>query len=89
MAPVRLSTTLSESDLGYGQSGINLDTGLANAANTVIPANAGIQEIVQNVLTWTPAYAGVTKDFTLQVRINYLLAGTATPGIFICTLPSV
>jgi hypothetical protein len=55
MAPVRLSTTLPNSDLGYGQSGINLDTGLANAANTVISAFAGIQEIVQNVLTWTPA----------------------------------
>ena len=38
------------------------DTGLGSAANTVIPANAGIQGTMQNVLSWTPAYAGVTED---------------------------
>ena len=38
-------------------------TGLGSAAKTVIPANAGIQGTVQNMLSWTPAYAGVTKDF--------------------------
>ena len=41
-----------------------IDTGLANAPNTVIPANTGIQKTMQNVLSWTPAYAGVTEDFT-------------------------
>ncbi len=49
--------------LNQSQSGIYIDTGLASAANTVISANAGIQKTVQNVLSWTPAYAGVTKDF--------------------------
>ena len=47
-----------------GQSAIYIDTGLASAAKTVIPANAGIQETVKDVLTWPPAYAGVTMDFT-------------------------
>ena len=41
--------------LNQSQSGIYIDTGLGSAANTVIPANAGIQGIVQNVLSWTPA----------------------------------
>ena len=50
--------------LNQSQGGIYNDTGLASAANTVIPANDGIQVAVQNVLSWTPAYAGVTKDFT-------------------------
>ena len=53
--------------LGYlnqSQGGINIDTGLASAANIVIPANAGIQGTVQKTLAWTPAYAGATKDFT-------------------------
>ncbi len=52
------------------QSGIYIDTGLGSAANTVIPADAGIQGIVQNVLSWTPAYAGVTKDFAFSVCAN-------------------
>jgi len=43
---------------------------LGNAANTVILAKAGIQGTVQNVLSWTPAYAGVTKDFALSGRAN-------------------
>ncbi len=50
--------------LNQSQGGIYIDTGLAIAANAVIPANAGIQGTVQNVLSWTPAYAGVTNDFT-------------------------
>ena len=50
--------------LNRSQGGIYIDTRLANAADTVIPAFAGIQETVQNVLAWTPAYAGVTKEFT-------------------------
>jgi len=45
---------------------IYIDTRFARAANTVIPANAGIQGTVQNVLSWTPACADVTKDFTLS-----------------------
>ena len=49
--------------LDQSQGGIYINTGLGSAANTVIPANAGIQETVQNVLSWTPAYAVVTKDF--------------------------
>ena len=48
--------------LDQSQSGIYIDTGLGSAANTVIPANAGIHGPWQNVLSWTPAYAGVTKD---------------------------
>ncbi len=50
--------------LNQSQGGIYIDTELASAANTVIPANAGTQGTLQNVLSWTPAYAGVTKDFT-------------------------
>jgi hypothetical protein len=53
-------------ELSQIQVGIYIDTGLANAANIVIPANAGIQGTVQNVLSWKPAYAGVTKDFNLS-----------------------
>ena len=49
--------------LNQSQSGIYIDTGLGSTANTVFPANAGIQGTVQNVLSWTPAYAGVTKGF--------------------------
>ena len=50
-------------DLNQSQSGIYIDTGLGGATNTVFPANAGIQGTVQNVLSWTTAYSGVTKDF--------------------------
>ena len=49
--------------LNQSQSGIYIDTGLGSTANTVIPANAGIQGTLQNLLSWTPACAGVTKDF--------------------------
>jgi len=49
--------------LDQSQGGIYINTGLGSAANTVIPANAGIQGTVQNVLSWTPAYAGATKNF--------------------------
>jgi len=49
--------------LNQSQSGINIDPGLGSAANSVIPAIAGIQGTVQNVLSWTPAYAGATKNF--------------------------
>ena len=42
-------------ELNQSQSGIYIDTGLGSAANTVIPANAGIQGTLQNVLSWTPA----------------------------------
>ena len=49
--------------LNQSQSGIYIDTGLGGATNTVFPANAGIQGTVQNVLPWTTAYSGVTKDF--------------------------
>jgi len=41
--------------LNQSQGGIYIDTGLANTANTVIPANAGIRETVQNVRSWTLA----------------------------------
>ena len=37
--------------LNQSQSGIYIDTGLGSAANTVIPANAGIQGTVENVLS--------------------------------------
>ena len=36
--------------LNQSQSGIYIDTGMGSAVNTVIPANAGIQGTVQNVL---------------------------------------
>ena len=49
--------------LNQSQSGIYIDTGLGSTANTVIPAFAGIQGTLQNLLSWTPACAGVTKDF--------------------------
>ncbi len=49
--------------LNQSQSGIYIDTGLGSTANTVIPANAGIQGTLQNLLSWTPACAGVTKVF--------------------------
>ena len=54
--------------LNQSKSGIYIDAdaGLRSAANTVIPANAGIQGTVQNVLSWTPAYASVTKVFALS-----------------------
>ncbi len=54
---------LIQRDLNQRQSEIYIDTRLGSAANTVIPANAGIQGTLQNVLSWTPACAGVTKDF--------------------------
>ena len=44
--------------LNQSPSGIYIDTGLCSAANTVIPANAGIQGAVQDVLSWTPAQEG-------------------------------
>jgi len=40
------------------------------AANTVVPAKAGIQGPVQNVLSWTPAYAGAMKDCGLSGCAN-------------------
>jgi len=65
-----------ESELNQSQSGIDhwhrigtlmetpdWDIGLGSTANTVVPAKAGIQGTGQNVLSWTPAYAGATKDF--------------------------
>ncbi len=52
-----------DAQLNQSQSGIYNNTEWGSAANTVIPANAGIQGTAQNVLSWTPAYAGVTKDF--------------------------
>ena len=58
-----MNETWVPTGLSQIQVGIYIDTGLANAANIVIPANAGIQGTVQNVLSWAPAYAGVTKDF--------------------------
>jgi len=62
---VRLSPPdyIMEPDLNQSQIRIYIDTGLGSAANTVMPANAGIQKTVQDVLSWTPAYAGVTRDF--------------------------
>ena len=41
--------------LNQSHSEVYIETGLGSAANTVIPANAGIQGTVQNVLFWTPA----------------------------------
>ena len=49
--------------LNQSKSGIYIDTGLGSAANTVIPAFAGITGTLQSVLSWTPAYAGLTKVF--------------------------
>ena len=48
-------TKLAALDLNQSQSGIYMYTGLGSAAKTVIPANAGIQGTVQNMLSWTPA----------------------------------
>jgi len=47
-----------------------IDCRLGSATNTVIPANAGIQGAVQNVLSWTPADAGVTKNFAPSGHAN-------------------
>ena len=54
-------TRLDGYRLNQSQSGIYIDTGLGSPANTVFPANAGIQGTVRNVLSRTPAYASVTK----------------------------
>ena len=59
----RLGKVYVDGFLNQSQGGIYIDTGLGSAANTVIPANAGIQGTVENVLSCTPAYAGVTKVF--------------------------
>ena len=61
-------------NLNQTQSEIYIDTGLGSATNTVIPANAGFQGTVGNVLSWTPAYAGVTKDFAPSGYPNLHLA---------------
>ena len=63
---VRLSPPdyIMEPDLNQSQIRIYIDTGLGSAANTVIPATAGIQGTAENVLSWTLACAGVTEDFT-------------------------
>ena len=55
---------MEPASLAHTQGGIYIDARLASTANTVILANAAIQETVTNVLSWTPAYAGATKDFT-------------------------
>ena len=55
---------MASASLNQTQGGIYIGARLASTANTVIPANAGIQETVPNVLSWTPAYAGATKDYT-------------------------
>ena len=49
---VRLSPPdyIMEPDLNQSQIRIYIDTGLGSAANTVMPANAGIQKTVQDVL---------------------------------------
>ena len=57
--PLPISNGLNQS-----QGGVYIHAGLASAANTVIPADAGMTETMQNVLSWTPADTGVTKDFT-------------------------
>ncbi len=62
-----------ERHLNQSQGGICIETGLASAANTVIPANAGIQGTAQNVLSWIPAYAGVTKDLAPSGRATTAL----------------
>ena len=49
--------------LNPSRRGIYIDTGWGSAANTVIPANSGIQGTVQKVLSGTPVYAGATKNF--------------------------
>jgi hypothetical protein len=49
--------------LNQSQSGIYIDIGLGSATSNVVPAKAGIQETLQAVMFWTPACAGVTKDF--------------------------
>ena len=56
--------------LNQSQGGIYIDTGLGSAANTVIPANAGIQGTVQNVLSLT-AYARCDEGILLfQVALT-------------------
>jgi len=51
----------NEEILNQSHRGIYIDTGLGSAFDTVIPAKAGIQGTVQQVLSWTPARAGMTK----------------------------
>ena len=68
--------------LNQSKSGIYIDTGLGSATNTVIPENAGIQETVQNVLSWTLAYAGVTKVWLFQfAQSNTLRIAEAGSGV--------
>jgi len=55
---------LAATTQNQSRCGAYIDKELASAANTVIPAKAGIQGTAQHVLSWTPPYAGVTKDFT-------------------------
>ncbi len=59
----RTGSAMKWQRVNLNQSGIYIDIGLGSAANTVVPAKAGIQETLQAVLFWTPACAGVTKDF--------------------------
>ena len=70
LAEVLVTREMLTGILNQSQSGIYIDTGLDSAANTVIPANAGIQGTWQNVLSWTPAYAGATRDFALSGCAN-------------------
>ena len=56
--------------LNQSQSGSYIDTGLGSVASTVIPANAEIQRTVQNVLSVTPAHAGVTEGFAPSGCVN-------------------
>ncbi len=84
-----LSITRSRGDrcfltLNQSQSGIYIDTGLGSAANTIIPANAGIQGILQNVPSWTPACAGATKEFVpTGSAINALPIAEADSGVWL------
>ncbi len=80
--------------LNQSQSGIYIDTELGGASNTVIPAFAGIQGTVKIVFSWTPAYAGVTKDFAPSgcAKTNTLPITEADSGVklnVVLTLVSV
>ena len=57
--------------LNQSQSGIYIDTGLGSAANTVIPANAGIQGIVLNELQGIDSYVGEITGDGVRLMFDY------------------
>ena len=76
------SLEFSSRTANQNQSGIYIDTGLGSAANTVIPAFAGIQGALQDVPSWTTACAGVTKvEFPQVAQTNTRPIAEADSGV--------